>query len=193
MIDDLGKLLAPLARRVGNLLARGSVTASNAAKKMQTLQVGLLAGEAKDDMEHFEPYGFTARPKAGAEVLAAFFDGDRSHGAVLVAADRRYRKTGLAEGEVALYTDEGDSIVFSRGRIVRVVAGAQLEVTAPLVTIVASTKVRMVTPLLEVTGEIKDKCDSSGKTMAGMRTTYNSHTHHENDVHGETNVPTQAM
>jgi len=118
MTGDLGKLLAPLARRVGNLLARGSVTASNAARKMQTLQVGLLAGEKKDDVEHFEPYGYTARPKSGAEVLAAFFDGDRSHGVVFVVADRRYRLTALAEGEVALHDDQGQKVHITRTGIV---------------------------------------------------------------------------
>ena len=44
-----------------------------------------------------------------------------------------------------------------------------------------------------MTGQIKDLSDSTGKTMSAMRSTYNGHTHHENDVHGETNNPTQQM
>lgn len=64
----------------------------------------------------------------------------------------------------------------------------------PTATVQAATKVRLETPLLEVTGDIKDKCDSSGKTMSGMRTTYNSHNHNENNtVGGPTNLPNQAM
>lgn len=171
-----GRFLAPYARRLGNLLARGVVSVVNAAAKMQVLQVKLLAGEAKAGLEHFEPYGFTAHPHAGAEALAVFLDGDRSHGIVIVTPDRRYRLTGLAAGEVALYTDEGDKIVMKRGNVIE---------------ITAATKVRMVTPLLEVTGEIKDRCDADGMTMEGMRQTYDIHTH--NETQSVTLVPNQQM
>lgn len=173
-----GRFLAPYARRLTNLLARGVVSVVNAATKLQVLQVSLLAGEAKAGLEHFEPYGFTAHPHAGAEALAVFLDGDRSHGIVIVTPDRRYRLTGLAAGEVALYTDEGDKIVFKRGNVIE---------------ITAATKVRMVTPLLEVTGEIKDRCDTDGLTMEGMRQTYDIHVHPENDGGGPTDQPIQQM
>ena len=172
------RLLSPYARRLGNLLARGVLSVVNAAAKMQILQVQLLAGEGKAGMEHFEPYGYTAHPHPGAEVLAAFFDGDRSHGLVITVADRRYRIKGLAAGEVALYTDEGDKIVLKRGNVIEITAG---------------TKVRMVTPLLEVTGEIKDRCDADGMTMEGMRQTYDIHVHPENDGGGPTDPPVQQM
>ncbi|MGY6129098.1 phage baseplate assembly protein V (plasmid) [Paraburkholderia strydomiana] len=108
----LGKLTAPLARAIQNMLVRGTVALANGATKMQTLQVRLLADDTPLPLEHFEPYGFTSRPKAGAEVLAAFFDGNRSHGVVLVAADRRYRLTTLEEGDVAIFDDKGQSMVF---------------------------------------------------------------------------------
>lgn len=180
---DVGKMLGPLGRRLQNLLARGTVAMSNAARKMQTLQVKLLAGETIDGLEHFEPYGYTSRPLPGAEVAALFVDGDRSHGIVLVAADRRYRLKSLVPGEVAIFDDQGQRVHLTRAGIV---------VQAPLVTVKAATKVRMETPLLEVTGHIKDLCDQpAGKTMAAMRASHYAHTHHENDAGGETNPPTQ--
>ena len=193
-MSDLGKMLAPFARRLGNMLARGSVAAVNGSGKMRTLQIRMMSDETKDNVEHFEPYGFTSEVKAGSEPIAAFFDGDRSHGVVLVVADRRYRLTGMKSGEVALYDDQGQKIYLTRAGIV--IDGANLPLViqnVPTATIKASTKVRMETPLLEVTGQIKDLSDSTGKTMSAMRSTYNGHTHHENDVHGETNVPTQQM
>ena len=112
------KALAPLARRVSNLLARGSVTLSNAAGKLQTLQIALLSDEAKDGVEHFEPFGFTSNPKPGAEILAAFIEGDRSHGIVLVATDRRYRLQNLAPGEAAIYDAYGHSIKLTQSGII---------------------------------------------------------------------------
>ena len=111
------KTIAPLARRISNIFGRGSVTLSNAAGKLQTLQIALLADEAKDGIEHFEPYGFTSNPKAGAEVLAAFLEGDRSHGVVIIAADRRYRVKNLLPGEVAIYDDHGSFIKFTQAGI----------------------------------------------------------------------------
>ena len=94
-----------------NILVRGTLSLVDGLKKLQELQVKLLAGEIKDGMEHFEPYGFTSNAQAGAEVLAGFFGGDRSHGVVICVADRRFRLQGLESGEVAMYTDEGDELV----------------------------------------------------------------------------------
>lgn len=107
-----------MAQRIANLLARGSVTLSNAAGSMQTLQIALLSDEAKDEVEHFEPYGFTSNPHPDAEVLAAFIEGDRSHGIVIMAADRRYRVKNLQPGEVALYDDHGAMIKLTQSGIV---------------------------------------------------------------------------
>ena len=117
-MSDLGKILAPLARRLGNMLARGSVAAANGTGKMRTLQIRMMADETKDNVEHFEPYGFTSEVMPGSEPIAAFFDGDRSHGVVLVVADRRYRLTGMKSGEVALYDDQGQKVYLTRTGIV---------------------------------------------------------------------------
>lgn len=193
-MSDLGKMLAPIARRLGNMLARGSVAAANGAGKMRTLQIRMMSDETKDNVEHFEPYGFTSEPIQGAEHVTAFFDGDRSHGVTLVVADRRYRLQGLKAGEMAIFDDQGQKVHLTRTGII--IDGANLPLViqnVPTATIKAATKVRFETPLMEVTGQIKDLSDSTGKTMAAMRSTYNGHTHHENDVHGETNNPTQQM
>lgn len=173
----IARMMAPLARSVGNMLARGTLAMANAAAKMQTLQVRILSGEAKDSVEHFEPYGYTSNPHPGAEALLQFFGGDRSHGVAFMVSDRRYRLTGLESGEVALYDDLGTKIVLKRGNIIE---------------ITASSKVRMITPLLEVTGEINDLCDTTGKSMSGMRATYNAHTH-PGDSGGTTGTPNQGM
>lgn len=113
-MKELARMLGPLAQRIGNLLARGSVAAADGARKMRTLQLRLLAGETKDAVEHFEPYGFTSEPLSGAEAVAAFFDGDRSHGVCLIVADRRYRIRNMAAGEVAIFDDQGQYVHLKR-------------------------------------------------------------------------------
>lgn len=103
---------------IENLIARGTVVLANAATGIQRLQLKLLSGETKDNIEHFEPYGFTSRPKNGAEHVTLFLDGDRSHGITIVVADRRFRLKGLVEGEVALFDDLGQKVHLTRNGIV---------------------------------------------------------------------------
>ena len=136
---------------IANMLARGVVALGNSASKLQSLQLRLLAGEVKDNVEHLEPYGFTACPLPGAEALAAFIGNDRSHGVVVVVADRRFRLQGLKPGEVALYTDEGDRIHFKRGRI--------LDIETDTLNIKASASVNFDTPLITSTGRIESQGD----------------------------------
>lgn len=54
------------------------------------------------------------------------------------------------------------------------------------------TKLR-VNAAIEATGDITDTVDSGGRSMAGMRSVYNSHTHNENDSGGPTDPPNQDM
>lgn len=138
-----------------NLLVRGTVVLGNAAKKMQALQMRLLAGEVKDNLEHFEPYGLTSHPLPGAEGITAFLGGDRSHGIVLVVSDRRYRIQSMEPGEVAIYTDEGDKIHFKRGRII--------DIETQTLNIKAGVAVNFDTPTINQTGQIV----SDGDQIAG--------------------------
>lgn len=134
-----------------NILARGLVALGNSASKLQSLQLRLLADEVKDNVEHLEPYGFTACPLAGAEALAGFIGGDRSHAVVIVVADRRFRLQGLKSGEVALYTDEGDFIHFKRDRII--------DIETVTLNIKATESVNFDTPLISTTGRIESAGD----------------------------------
>ncbi|PZW65268.1 phage baseplate assembly protein V [Pseudomonas sp. URMO17WK12:I1] len=136
------------------MFARCAVALANARTKMQTLQVRLFAGEIKDGVEHFEPYGFTARPHEGAEGIALFL-GDRSHGVVVCVADRRFRLKELEPGEVALYTDEGDRFHFKRGR--------RVELETLTLHVTASEGVEFDTPEIRTTGRIV----SAGDQVAG--------------------------
>lgn len=136
------------------MLARSVVRLIDDAKALQTLQVEALAGETRDRVERFQQYGFTAHPLAGAEAILLSLGGNRDHAVAIAVDDRRHRKNGLAPGEVALYTDEGDFIHFKRGRLIDVVAGTKVKVTAPDVEVVASTKVAITSPLTDVTGNL---------------------------------------
>lgn len=140
---------------LNRMLVRGTVVLVDSARKLQALQMRLTAGEVKDGLEHFEPYGFTSNPLAGAEGIAAFIGGDRSHGVLLVVADRRYRIQGMEPGEVAIYTDEGAKVHLKRGCII--------DIEADVINFKAGTAVNFDTPAITQTGTIT----SDGDQVAG--------------------------
>lgn len=141
----INRMTAPLARRVMNMVTRGVVSAVNAASKMQGVQLRLLAGEIKDKVEHFEPYGFTSHPKEGSEAVVVFAAGDRSHGLCIVVSDRRYRLTTLVSGEVALYDDLGHVVKLGR-------SGIEVDGGGHMIKISNTPKVRFETIRVECTG-----------------------------------------
>tara|TARA_B100000686_G_scaffold76577_1_gene82482 strand:+ start:376 stop:909 length:534 start_codon:yes stop_codon:yes gene_type:complete len=175
-VRDIKKVAAPLKRRIMLLINRGVLKGLVDSAKRQYIQLSGFAGETKDNVERVQEYGFTSHPHTGAQVIFISLAGNRDHPVAIAADDPRYRYKGLAPGEVAIYTDEGDVIHLKRGGTVLVKA---------------ATKVRIEGDL-EVTGEIKDRCDTDGKTMKIMRTTYNGHTH-DGDSGGTTSVTEDQM
>jgi phage baseplate assembly protein V len=111
----MAAILDSLIRIVQGIVVRGVVRLVDASGKMQTVQVTTTDGTT-DEAEHFEAYGFTSRPKSGAEAVVLHVGGT-SHPVVIVAADRRYRVTGLAEGEVILHDDQGQKVHLKRDGI----------------------------------------------------------------------------
>ncbi|MBX9476466.1 phage baseplate assembly protein V [Yersinia enterocolitica] len=171
---------------IRNLVARAVIIAQESARKCQMVGLKLIAGEIKEHVEHLEPYGFTSAAYDGAEAVVLFPSGDRSHGIVVMVADRRYRLKGLARGEVAIYDDQGKSIILARD-------GITVDGGGKTITFINAPKARFEMPI-ESTHDIQDSCDSGGKTMAQMRVTYNGHTHQENgDGGGTTNPPNQII
>lgn len=159
------KIMAPLVRRVLLVATRGRVLLTNDDNGFRLVQMGGLADEVLSEIEHLQEYGFTSRPHDDAEGILISFSGNRDHTVAIAIDDRRYR-IKLEKGEVALYTDEGDKIHFKRGRIIEVVGGEKVQVdtkvaevnaetsatvTSPIVKAVASTKVVLETPMVEMT------------------------------------------
>lgn len=117
VIDTVNRMLAPLSNRVRLMVARGVLRAVADSPKLQELQAELLAGELRDKLERFQNYGITSHPFPGAETVVVFPGGNRDHGLVIAVDDRRYRLTSLEPGEVALYDDQGQTIIIKRDGI----------------------------------------------------------------------------
>ena len=91
---------------------RRAIVSTSRALKLQSVQVreGGAAGAAVYEAEHFEPFGFTARPNPGAEAIVGDIDGTASHSVILAVSDRRYRPTDLLAGESAQYDAFGHAV-----------------------------------------------------------------------------------
>ena len=114
--------------------------------------------ETITDREIFQQYGFTSMPQPGAEGVVI---NEGNHYIMIATEDRRYR-IPLQGGEVALYTDEGDTIKLGRGHQITI----------------------------NTTGTIV-LGDSSALALltSAFATLYNGHTHP--DGSGNTGVPNQ--
>lgn len=181
---------------LARMLSRVVVKMKASGLGMRTLQTVHLGGEVRNNVEHFEPYGFTSEPFADSEGVAVSFDGDREHTVVIVVADRRYRPVGLKDGEVCIFDDLGRKVYLTREGIVvdgvsspvTVRTSASVEIEAPTVHMTGNLK---VDGNITAVGQINDLSGNGGSSMSAMRGVYNSHTH----VHGDSssNSPTQKM
>lgn len=99
---------------------RGKLTRITTSGGVQTAQGTGLAGEPLEGLEVFQHYGLTAVPPAGSMCVVLPLGGRTSHGIVIATEHSSYRLQGLESGEVALYTDEGASIILKRDRIIEV-------------------------------------------------------------------------
>ena len=136
MIEDA---IRAIQNRVMMIVGRAILEAVKDDEGIQKLKMSLLAGEDRDGMERFQNYGFTSNPLPGAEGVVVFPGGNRDHGLVIAIDDRRFRLKGLAQGEVALYTDQGDKIHFKRGGTIEVTASTEVKVTSPKVSLGSGT------------------------------------------------------
>lgn len=166
MVDiarNITKVTAPISRRVRLLARRAVVKLVYDDKALQELQLGIFSGEVRDGVERFQEYGFTSRPFADAEAIVLALGGSSDHSVAIKVDDRRYRLKSIAQGEVAVFDDQGQAVHLKRNKQIHVYGcdrltadvAVQTDVTCPLVNVTASTKVTLTTPEVEITGNIQ--------------------------------------
>lgn len=201
-------MIAQIDKRISRALGgirlafRGVLTLVKAAGAVQLVQLDGLAGEQLQDAELFQDYGYTSNPPAGTMAIVLPIGGRTAHGIVIATEHGSYRLKNLQSGEVAIYTDEGDSIVLKRGRLIEVTtqtftlnAGVAINLNAPTITGNASAGIALNTPLVAASTDVKaqgEVIDHGNKSMSGMRDTYNTHTHTDPQG-GSVGTPTGQM
>lgn len=175
-----------LADRVRGMIGRAIIGLVNDSTRMQSVQVTMQADQTADDVERLQQYGYTSVPFGGAEGIALAIGGSTGHTVVINVDDRRYRLTGLQEGEVALYDDLGHKVHLTRNGIV-------INGGGHLVSLVNLEKLRVEADI-EATGEIRDRCDMpESRSMAQTRAHQTTHTHKTNAIGAQTDAALQSV
>ena len=143
-----------LYRRVMMAVMPMKITATDDSGPVHRAQVRGFPMETIDNMPVLQIYGLASHAMPGSDAMAIFASGDRSNGVIIATGNQQYRLRSLKSGEVALYDNAGN--------VVKLAAGGNIEITCP-------TKVRVVTPRLEVTGDIVAGCDSTHVSVLNHR------------------------
>lgn len=180
--NALSALLRPFSTRLRNLARRGVVTRVDEGRKLREIQVRTGAGELRDRVEHFEPYGFTSSPLNDAEALVINLGADRAQSVAIVVADRRQRPKNLNLGDVALYAADGAIVIVRKGGGIEITSPAAITIVAPELHVQGKLT---VTGDVEAGGNVKDAV----RTMAADRLIFNAHTHTGVQSGGSTTAP----
>lgn len=183
---DLNRALNPIYRRLMLMVGRGMLSRTDDGQGTQRGQVTLLDGEVRDAADRIQQYGISSHPPVGSHVVVLNVGGQRDHPIIIGVDDPAGRPTALAEGEVMLWSGHGQRAHFredggvmietTEGHSVEMRPGGVLVFDCQDAVVKAAGSVRMETPELRVTGDIKDHCDDAGMTMQAMRDRYNDHT-----------------
>jgi phage baseplate assembly protein V len=140
---------------------RGVITLVKAAGEIQLVQLDGLSGEKLQDAEQFQQYGCTSNPPKGSMAIVLPIGGKTAHGIIIATEHGTYRLKDLAEGEVALYDDQGQKIHITRngivvdggGKTVTVQNVSDLNVTTTgAVNVTAGGKATVKADLVEIDG-----------------------------------------
>ncbi len=148
----LSTLLRRVKTQVSMVAARCVVNLVNDSGTRQVLQVGILAGEVRDERERFQQCGFSSVPFPGAEAIFLCPQGDREQGIIIAVEDRRYRLTGQEGGECAIFDEQGQKVQIKRTGIV-IATPLDVDITAVNINLTATTKIAIDAPIVDIQGK----------------------------------------
>lgn len=187
-VSDVQRILERGLNRIRHAF-RGTLTRVNNAPDLQLVQGTGMAGEAIQDNELWQQFGFSSNPPAGTQFVVLPIGGKTTQGVILATENGQFRFKPLKTGEAVVFNAFGDYVVLRDSRVT--------EINCDTLLVKAATKVRFETPAVETPGTLHadgnitggenitatgDVADQGGtKTMASMRVAHNGHHHFEHD------------
>lgn len=164
------------AVRIAGILGIGRVTSQKDNGEIQQAQYQTPLEVAS--APRMADFGFSSALPVGTDVVIAFIGGDRSSPVIIASNHQGYRRTGLNEGETAIYNQWAMEVLLTEKGVFIDAKGKDVEVNnATNVTINASEGILANTPVLKCTGDIIDNCESNTRTLKELRDAHNDHDH----------------
>ncbi len=141
------------------MIREGVVVNVNDAGGLQTVDVITAEAGTFSGIPVIQPWGHaSAPPKSGLKALLLCIGGDPANMRAMLYSGGR-RMGGLADGESAVYGNNGARVAMRRGGTIQVQAGSVVQIMAPNVTVVAAGGISLagnvtVTGTVSVTGDI---------------------------------------
>ena len=173
--------LKKAAGRIAGMLGIGRITSQKDSGEIQQAQYQTPLEVAS--APRMADFGFSSGLPVGTDVVIAFIGGDRSSPVIIASNHQGYRRTGLNEGETAIYNKWAMEVLLTEKGVFIDAKGKDVEVNnATNVTINASEGILANTPVLKCTGDIIDNCESNTRTLKELRDAHNDHDHVVNIV-----------
>lgn len=149
--------LKKAAVRIAGMLGIGRITSQKDSGEIQQAQYQTPLEVAS--APRMADFGFSSGLPVGTDVVIAFIGGDRSSPVIIASNHQGYRRTGLNEGETAIYNKWAMEVLLTEKGVFIDAKGKDVEVNnATNVTINASEGILANTPVLKCTGDIIDNC-----------------------------------
>lgn len=141
----------PMKQRILLMIGRGIIKSTDDAKPIQEIQTSVLAGETMEKVPHLGHFGFASRAPKNSECIVVALGGNRENLAIIATENRTVRFKNLAEGESAIYTDDGTYIHLKKNGQVEIKTATKVKVDAPDAEFTGNVK---ILGTLEVTGAV---------------------------------------
>jgi len=167
MSGDFASFQSQLDRHKTRMLmgtAPALITAIDDSGPISKVQVRINdTPEIVDGVPVMQFYGISTIAPVESDATGLFITGQRANPIIIGTNNQKARLRDQKPGEVAIFTDEGDKITFNRGNKINVVSKDTVNVTPQNnfsvdtkdATIKASDKIKLDTPLVEITGNLK--------------------------------------
>jgi phage baseplate assembly protein V len=144
------------------IAVQGVVLAVHDAGQVQTIDVQTHDGVIRTGIEVMQTFGFASKPPAaGALVQLLAIGADPGHMVALPIASPAARFGNLADGESVIYGADGARVAIRNGGVIEILAGAEVIIKVPNVTITAPAGTT-VNGNLAVTGNLVVGAGASG-------------------------------
>lgn len=153
MFDIIKQQLKSLNNKLQNIVTIATLNILNGSKA----QVNSLNGIVRDNVEHFQSFGFRSNAPKGSKGVKLNVLANGTNSIIICIDNINYHFTALADGEAIMEIQQGCKIHLKADKTV--------EIQASTVNVKSN---------LVCSGNITDL---SGTSLADLRNTYNSHTH----------------